>query len=460
MKITTIDPSTGLPISEHDAFTDEQVTDALERTTRAAGAWRRRPLAERIDAVRRVGSSLRAASIPLSELISREMGKPVTEAVAEVEKSAATADYYAREGAALLADEPAEVEGADAWVSYEPLGVVLAVMPWNFPVWQVMRFAVPALAAGNGVLLKHSPNVTGCALEIESLLLRAGLPPDLFTTIVVAEHDVPAVTRALIEDDRIAAVTLTGSLRAGSAVGAIAGASVKKSVLELGGSDAFVVLDDADLPTTAAAAVRARFGNCGQSCVSAKRFILDARIAEEFTRLFIEQVEQLVVGDPSDPRTDLGPLAREDLRDQVVSQVERSRSAGATVLSGGSPIRGPGSFHQPTVLGATGPGVAAFDEETFGPVAAIAIADDEAHAATLADQSSFGLGLSIWTGSRQRGVELARHVTTGAAFINAVVASDPRLPFGGSKASGYGRELAAVGMREFVNIRTYWSARP
>ncbi|MCW3840742.1 aldehyde dehydrogenase family protein [Micromonospora yasonensis] len=402
---------------------------------------------------------MRAGKDEFARLITDEMGKVLAEAAAEIEKSAVTCEYYASQAAAILGDELVEIDGVDAWVAYEPMGLVLAVMPWNSPFWQAMRFAIPAITAGNGVFLKHSPNVTGCALAIERVFLAAGLPEGVFTTIVVEEPRVPEVTRRLIADDRIAAVTLTGSNRAGAAVGAAAGRAVKKSVLELGGSDAFVVLADADPQAAAAAAAKARFTNAGQSCVCAKRFIVEAPIAEQFTAAFVAATRALTVGDPTDPRTNIGPMARGDLRDTIQRQVDQSLASGATLLTGGRPLPGSGYFFEPTILGNTAPGVVAFDEETFGPVAAVAIAADEADAVRLANTSQYGLGLSVWTAHPEHGIAIARQVTTGAAFINAVVASDARLPFGGTKRSGYGRELAASGLREFVNTRTYWAAR-
>jgi succinate-semialdehyde dehydrogenase / glutarate-semialdehyde dehydrogenase len=401
---------------------------------------------------------LRADSAQLSALVTAEMGKPIAEAEAEIEKSAITAEYYAAHAPAILADESVEVGSAQAWISYEPVGLVLAVMPWNFPVWQVLRFAVPTLAAGNGVLLKHSPNVTGSALAIEQLFRAAGLPEHLVRTLVVDEPDVPATIDRLIADDRIAAVTLTGSNRAGAAVGAAAGRASKRSVLELGGSDAFVVLADADVEAAAAEAVRARFTNSGQSCVCAKRFIVEAEVVDEFVDRFVAGVKGLVVGDPTDRRVVVGPLARDDLRVALRRQVDSSLAAGAVLATGGGSIDGRGYFFEPTVMTGTAPGMPVFDEETFGPVAAVAVAADPLQAAELAGATQYGLGLNIWTREASRGVELARRITSGAAFVNAIVASDPRVPFGGTKRSGYGRELAAVGLREFTNTRTYWVA--
>ncbi|RJF95480.1 aldehyde dehydrogenase family protein [Noviherbaspirillum saxi] len=455
--ITTINPATGAELRTYEAWTPAQVEAAAAAGHAAARAWGTQPLDVRVAAVRRLAQELRRQSKTFAELITAEMGKPIGEAAGELEKSAVTALYYADNADRILEDEKVAIDGVDAWVSYEPIGMVLAVMPWNFPVWQVMRFAIPAITAGNGVLLKHSPNVTGCALALEKLLLDAGLPKHLLTTLVIAEGDVPETIERLINDDRIAAVTLTGSNRAGAAVGAAAGRASKKSVLELGGSDAFVVLDDADLHAAAAAAVKARYHNSGQSCVCAKRFIVAESIAQEFTELFVKGACALVAGNPADAATQIGPLARADLRDALHRQVERSVEAGALLLAGGMPGEGEGYYYQPTVLGNVTPGMAAFDEETFGPVAAIAVAKNDEEAIRLANATPFGLSVSIWTSSSQRGVKVAKGITSGAAFINAITASDARVPFGGTKKSGYGRELAAAGVREFTNIRTYWS---
>ena len=458
--ITTVDPRTGEVLAVYPAFDDQQVETAIANAYAAAASWAATPLAKRLERLRALAETLRAGRDEYAALITAEMGKPITEAAGEVEKSAVTADYYLAHAAAILADEHVSIDGVKAWVGYEPLGVIYAVMPWNFPFWQVMRAAIPTLAAGNAILLKHSPNVTGSALAIQQLVERAGFPPGLLTTLVVAEPDVPRVSEQIIADDRVAAVTLTGSNRAGAAVGAAAGRAVKKAVLELGGSDPFIVLDDADLHAAATAAVRARFHNTGQSCVCAKRFLIADPVADEFTRLFVEKTRALVVGDPTDPATQVGPMARPDLRDQLHTQVQRSIAQGATLLTGGHPVDAPGTYYQPTVLANTGPGITAFDEETFGPVAALATASSDAELAALANASEYGLGLSIWTADTDRAVRLARSITSGAVFVNAVVASDPRLPFGGTRRSGHGRELAAAGIREFTTIRTYWITTP
>ncbi len=458
--ITTLDPATGDTLATYTGWTPEQIDAATARGFAAARAWGATPLAERLARVHALADTLRAESTALAALITREMGKIGAEAAGEIEKSAVTARYYAEHAPRILADETVAIDGVDAWVRHEPMGLILAVMPWNFPVWQVMRFAIPTLAAGNGVLLKHSPNVTGCALALEALFVAAGFPAHLVTTLVIAEAEVPATIEALIQDERIAAVTLTGSNRAGAAVGAAAGRAAKKAVLELGGSDAFVVLDDADLPAAVEAALKARFNNAGQSCVCAKRFIVSASIAEAFTAQFVAGAQALTPGDPAAAATRMGPLARADLRDALDRQVRASLERGAVLLTGGRAMDGPGCFYAPTVIGNAGPGTAVFDEETFGPVAAIAVARDDADAIRLAAATRFGLSISIWSASVERALGIARHVTTGAVFVNAMTASDARLPFGGTKQSGHGRELSSAGIREFTNTRTYWAARP
>ncbi|WP_321872019.1 NAD-dependent succinate-semialdehyde dehydrogenase [Paraburkholderia tropica] len=458
--ITTVNPLNGETIATYESWTQQQVEEAVERAHAAALAWGKTPLNERVTAVRRLAEVLRQESQTLSQLTTTEMGKVIAEAAGEVEKSAVTALYYADNADRYLSDEKVDIDGVDSWISYEPIGLVLAVMPWNFPVWQVMRFAIPSVTAGNGVILKHSPNVTGSALALEKIFVDAGFPKHLVTTLVVAEPEVPQLIEKLINDDRIAAVTLTGSNRAGAAVGSAAGRASKKSVLELGGSDAFVVLDDADLPRAVEAAVKARFNNAGQSCVCAKRFIVSESIADAFTEQFVAKVKALKVGDPTVAETQMGPLARADLRDMLDSQVQRSVDAGASLLTGGASIEGPGCFYAPTVLAVSGPGIAAFDEETFGPVAVVARAKNDEDAIRLAAATQFGLSISVWSASKDRALAVTKGVTTGAAFINSMTASDARVPFGGTKKSGYGRELASAGIREFTNTRTFWAAEP
>ena len=454
--VVTLNPATGERLAEYPAFSDADVDAALDRAAAAQTGWAALSFAERSAVLRRTAEVLRAQVEDLALLVTREMGKPLAEARAEVEKCATACDYYAEHAAEFLADEPVDTSADRSWIGYEPVGVVLAVMPWNFPLWQVLRVAAPALMAGNAALLKHSPNTTGCALAVQRVLTEAGAPEGLFAALVVAEPDVPTVTRRLIEDPRIGAVTITGSERAGRAVGAAAGDAIKKSVLELGGSDPFVVLADADLPRVAAMATRGRFLNAGQSCISPKRFVVDASVAEEFTRLLVDEVGKLTVGDPEAPGTDVGPMAREDLLEGVQRQVEASVEAGARLLAGGHRLEGPGNFYAPTVLTDVAPGQPAYDAELFGPVATVIVADGDDDAVRIANDTRFGLGASVWTADPDRGIAVARRIRSGAVFVNAVVASDVRMPFGGTRASGYGRELAAAGLREFVNVRTWW----
>jgi succinate-semialdehyde dehydrogenase/glutarate-semialdehyde dehydrogenase len=454
--VVTSNPATGKTLAEYPAFSDADVDAALDRAAAAQTGWAALPYPERAAVLRRAAEGLRSGVDGLALLVTREMGKPLAEARAEVEKCATACDYYAEHAGDFLADEPVDTSADGSWIGYEPVGVVLAVMPWNFPLWQVLRFAAPALMAGNAALLKHSPNTTGCAVAVEEILAAAGAPAGLFAALVVTEPDVPAVTQRLIEDPRVGAVTITGSERAGMAVGSAAGRAIKKSVLELGGSDPFVVLADADLPRVAAMAARGRLLNAGQSCISPKRFVVDASVADEFTRLLVAEVEALTVGDPEAPGTDVGPMAREDLLEGVHRQVEASVAAGARLLTGGRRLDGPGHFYAPTVLADVAPGQPAYDAEIFGPVAAVIVVDGEDEAVRIANDTRFGLGASVWTSDPARGVAVGRRIRSGAVFVNALVASDVRMPFGGTRASGYGRELAAAGIREFVNVRTWW----
>jgi succinate-semialdehyde dehydrogenase/glutarate-semialdehyde dehydrogenase len=455
-ELVTVDPATGKTLNSYPAADLPAVLDVLAVVHAAQPAWAARPVQERAELVRAVGAQLRKQADELAGLMTAEMGKPIAEARAEVEKSATACDYYADSGPDFLADRPVDTGDVQrSWVGHEPLGVVLAVMPWNFPFWQVLRFAAPTLLAGNTAVLKHSPNVTGCALAIEQVFRDAGLPDDVFRSIVVAEDDVPEVSRALIEDDRIAAVSLTGSERAGAAVAAAAGRAIKKSLLELGGSDPFVVLADADVELAVAGAVRSRFINSGQSCLAAKRFVVHADVAEEFTRRFAEAVRDLRVGDPRDEATVVGPMARRDLRDALDRQVRESVAAGARVLAGGAPLDGPGAFFAPTVVTDVTLDMPVLAEETFGPVAAVVVVADDDEAVAMANATRYGLGASVWSADPEHALAVGRRITSGALFVNAVVASDPRLPFGGTKRSGYGRELGEAGALEFTNARTY-----
>jgi succinate-semialdehyde dehydrogenase/glutarate-semialdehyde dehydrogenase len=395
---------------------------------------------------------LRARKAELGLLATQEMGKTIVEAEAEVEKSATGCDYYANHGHEHLADIAATSNAAESYIAFRPLGVLLAIMPWNFPYWQVFRAAAPALMAGNTVVLKHAANVTGCALEIERIFDAAGFPKGAFTTLVVAGKNMEAI----VADPRIAAVTLTGSEGAGSAVAATAGKYLKKTVLELGGSDAYIVLADADVEAAAKMAVRARFQNNGQSCIAAKRFIVEDAVYDAFAAAFVSHTEALKAGDPEDRATTLGPVAREDLRDGLDEQVQKTIAAGGKLLTGGKPLDRAGSYYAATIVGDVKPGMAMFDEETFGPAAALTRARDAEHAIELANDSPYGLGGNLWTRDIARGKEIAKRLESGAVFINGMTASDPRLPFGGVKRSGYGRELSGFGIHEFVNIQTVW----
>ena len=380
------------------------------------------------------------------------MGKPIAEAEAEVEKCAWTCEFFAEHAERMLAPETVATDASRSGTRYDPLGPVLAIMPWNFPFWQVFRFAAPALMAGNVLVLKHASNVPGCALAIERVFERAGFPEGAFTTLLVPA----AVAETIVDHAVIQAVTLTGSEAAGVSLAARAGRALKKTVLELGGSDPFIVLADADPAEAAAQATAARIVNNGQSCIAAKRFIVEEPLAERFETLFAQAMARQRVGDPLDRATQLGPLARADLVDEIDRQVRQSLEMGARLVTGGTRLPRPGFFYAPTVLARVEPGMAVFDEETFGPVAAVVRARDGGHAIELANRSRYGLGASIWTADANRGEALAAEIEAGLVFVNGPVKSDPRLPFGGIKRSGYGRELATAGIREFVNLKTVW----
>ena len=453
--ITTINPATGTELQRYPTMTAAQIDELLDSVDGARRGWADTSIDERARVLRRAADILRDRSSELAAVATAEMGKPIAEAVAEVEKCAWVCEYYAETSPPVLADREVEASGSRSWVAFEPMGTVLAIMPWNFPYWQVFRFAAPALMAGNAALLKHSPNVTGTALAIETLLRDAGLPADVFRTLVIAEPDVPDTVERLINDDRIDAVTLTGSNRAGAHVAAAAGRAAKKSLLELGGSDPFVVLDDADLDVVVPKAVVGRFLNTGQSCLCAKRFIVHASLVDEFARRFADAVEALPIGDPTADDTKIGPLARADLAANLAAQVQDSVAAGAKVLTGGHPMpdRGPAWF-MPTVVIDVNLEMPVMAEETFGPVAAVIAFETDDEAVRIANHTPYGLGASVWSGNATRALDVGRRIKSGALFINATTASDPRLPFGGVKQSGYGRELGEAGATEFTNIRT------
>ena len=452
MAIQSINPTTEEILATFDELSPEQADDAIAAANDAWGSWSRTPVGERERLIRGVAGYLRENKPRFSRLISLEMGKPIAEAEAEIEKCALTCDFYAENAERFLSSESVKTNAAESYVAFEPLGVLLAIMPWNFPFWQVFRFAIPALMAGNTALLKHASNVPQCSLAIQEAFENGGLPEDVFRSLLVKGD---AVER-IIEDPRVKAVSLTGSSATGSRVAGIAGRVLKKTVLELGGSDPFIVLADADLPASAAMAVRSRFQNTGQSCIAAKRFIVVQEVAFEFERLFAGEVSRLKVGNPLERGTQVGPMARADLRDALDEQVRTSIGQGAKALVGGERIGGPGYFYAPTVLTELSPQMPVLADETFGPVAAVVRVKDADEAIKVANDTPFGLGANLWTRDISAARELARRIEAGSVFINGMVASDPRLPFGGIKQSGYGRELSEFGIREFVNIQTVW----
>ncbi len=443
----SIHPYTLERLETHPIMNNRQLEDCLQAAEQAFTGWRRRSFAERSAVLLKVADLLLQHQEELARLISLEMGKVLPEALAEIEKSALVCRYYAEEAAGLLADSPREAGYRQSFVSYEPTGAVLGIMPWNFPFWQVFRYAAPTLMAGNVTLLKHAPNVCGCSKKIESLFLEAGAPRGVLQSLIIDILQVETVLKAGI----VQGVTLTGSNRAGAAVASLAGRYIKKTVLELGGSDALLVLPDADLPRAAATALQSRMNNAGQTCISAKRLIVTAPVAEAFTGELLEGIRKLQQGDPFRPETSTGPLARPDLAEQLQRQVAASLQAGARLEYGGGMEA---CNVQPTLLVNVQPGMAAFEEETFGPLACITIARDEEEALALANQSRYGLAASIWSRDTERALRLARRLEAGSVFINSLVKSDPRIPFGGIRQSGYGRELGREGLLEFVNAKT------
>ncbi len=452
-QVVTINPATDEVIESFDAMDWSQVSGLIDNAVAAQAAWRNSPLEERSTKLRRLGQILRDDVEDHATLISKEMGKPITEARGEVLKCALACDYYADHLVEFLTPKPVKTEAVNSYVAYEPLGVIFAVMPWNFPYWQVIRFAAPTLAAGNGGMLKHASNVTGSAIAIQHAIEQAGFPKGLFTSLVVADH---SMVNQIVEDNRIAAVTLTGSEKAGASVAEAAGRALKKTVLELGGSDPFVILEDADSEAIAPFAVKARFLNTGQSCLCAKRFIVADNLIDDFEGRIKTLVEGLKLGDPLDPSTQLGPLAKKAFVDDIDKQVQDSIAMGARLVTGGHRIDGPGNFYAPTILADVTPEMPVFNQETFGPVLALVGANSSEQAIKLANTTQYGLAASIWTKDPSIGVKLGADIASGALFVNGVVASDPRLPFGGVKLSGYGRELSIEGLHEFMNVRAVW----
>ena len=452
MTIASVNPATGQQIKTYDEMTPAQVSAAVAQAHESWKSWRKTSFADRGRLMKSAGEILRRRKEEFARLMAIEMGKPLKQGVAETEKCAWSCDYYADHAEGHLAPDVITTDASRSYVACDPLGVVLAVMPWNFPLWQVFRFAAPALMAGNAAVLKHASNVPGCALVIEEVFDQAGFPKGVFRTLLIGSSQVKAV----IEHPLVRAVTLTGSTPAGKAVAAQAGAVVKKAVLELGGSDAYIILEDADLDLAVQTCVTSRLINSGQSCVNAKRFVVVEPQLAAFTERFVALMKTKKIGDPLADGTDIGPQARFDLRDDLHKQVVESVRKGATLLLGGEIPPGTGAYYPPTVLADVRPGMPAYDEELFGPVAAIVKAKDEHDAVRIANDSIFGLGASVFTKDVARGERLARDLEAGCTFVNGLVASDPRLPFGGIKESGYGRELGSYGIKEFVNIKTVY----
>jgi succinate-semialdehyde dehydrogenase/glutarate-semialdehyde dehydrogenase len=449
----SFNPATDTVLGEFPTCDAGTIEQRLRTAAASQKAWARMEVRQRTPYLLQVATVLRRKKDELARAMTLEMGKPLAESLGEIEKCAWNFEYYAQQGETFLADQVVASAATDSRIVYDPLGLVLAVMPWNYPFWQVMRAAAPVLVGGNGMVLKHASNVPQCALALEQVFKDAGLPEGLFTTLLVESSAV----RGLIADDRIAAVTFTGSTPVGRSIAAQAGQALKKQVLELGGSDPFIVLADADIEAAAAVAVKARFSNTGQSCISSKRFIVEAAAADRFTEAFVAGARKLVVGDPLQAGTTIGAMARRKLRDELHAQVVASVKEGARVLIGGQPLDGPGAFYPPTILDQVTPDMTAAREETFGPAAAILRVTSVDQAIAVANDSPFGLGAALWTRDLDRARQLTRRIDAGAVFVNGMVASDPRLPFGGTKQSGYGRELGHLGLHEFMNIKTVWT---
>jgi succinate-semialdehyde dehydrogenase/glutarate-semialdehyde dehydrogenase len=452
MAIATINPTNGETLKTFEALTQQQLEEKLQLAHDTFQSYRRSSFAEREPLMFRAAQLIEDEKRSLAKLMTTEMGKPFKAAVGEAEKCSWVCRYYAEMARQLLADEVVSTEARKSYVRFEPIGPVLAVMPWNFPFWQVLRFAAPALMAGNVGLLKHASNVPQCSLAIEDIFLRAGFPKGAFQSLLIGSREV----EGLLNDPRVVAATLTGSEPAGRSVASIAGKQIKKTVLELGGSDPFIVMPSANVKKAAEVAVKARTMNNGQSCIAAKRFIIASSIYNEFTEEFVSGMKRLKVGDPMDDNTDIGPLATKQIVDDLHEQVQRAVAAGARVLTGGRKIDGPGNFYEPTVLDNLGPETPVSCEEIFGPVATLFRVDTLDEAIRIANITSFGLGSAAWTNEPNEQKAFVERLEAGSVFINGMVASDPRLPFGGVKNSGYGRELSAFGIREFVNIKTVW----
>ncbi|OYT15869.1 MAG: succinate-semialdehyde dehydrogenase [Bacteroidetes bacterium 4572_77] len=449
----SINPTNGKLIREYKEISQQEALRIVESVDFEWGSWKLTSYKSRAQLLLNLAKELRNKKAKYAQLITQEMGKPITESIAEVEKSAWVCEYYAQEGEGMLADEYISSDAKQSFVSFEPLGVVLAVMPWNFPFWQVFRFAAPALMAGNTAVLKHASNVMACANAIEDSFKNAGFPQNAFRNLQISSAKVADI----IKHKAIKATTVTGSEYAGSQVAMTSGKEIKKSVLELGGADAFVVLKDADLKKAAQWGVFSRMLNNGQSCIAAKRFIVEKPVAQEYISLLQEELKSWTIGDPQEAETKIGPLARPDLLQDIETQIQDAIEKGGLLHIGGRKINRKGNYFEPTIISNIHPEMKIFREETFGPVFSIFIAEDEDEALAMANNSDFGLGGSIWTQDTAKGIELARKMETGAVFVNGLTKSDPRLPFGGVKKSGFGRELAHYGIKEFVNIKTIWA---
>ena len=452
MAIETVNPATGKMEKSFNEMSESEVMELIGKGKEAFGKWKNVPYEERKRLLKNAASILREKKYDYGRILTLEMGKPVVQSIAEVEKCALACDYYADNGEKILKEEIIATDGSESYVRFDPIGVVLAVMPWNFPFWQVFRFAAPALMAGNTGLLKHASNVPMCALAIEEIFLKAGFPQNVFKTLLIGSGMVEKV----INHPDVKGVSLTGSEPAGRSIAGAAGKMIKKSVLELGGSDPFIVLADADIDEAVKTAVTARMINNGQSCIAAKRFIAVEKIYNEFEEKFVKAVKNVKTGDPMDGSTELGPMAREDLLIELDSQIKKSVAKGAKILCGGKRIDVPGFYYEPTVLANVKEGMPAYEEELFGPAASLIKAEDEKDAVSIANNTAFGLGASIWTNDKLKAKELIPLIEAGSVFVNGMVKSDPRLPFGGIKTSGYGRELSHYGIKEFVNIKTVW----
>lgn len=452
MPIQTLNPATGEIEKIFVEYTTEEVDSIIEKVNEDFIAWRNVDYLKRAVPMKKAAFILRDNKKEFGKILTMEMGKTLAQAIAEVEKCSLVCDYYAENTHKILQEELIQTDASESFVRFDPIGIVLAVMPWNFPFWQVFRFAAPALMAGNAGILKHASNVPMSALAIEQIFIDAGFPNNIFRTILIG----PKLVEQVIKNPKIKAVTLTGSEPAGKKVAELAGSRLKKSVLELGGSDPFIVLEDADIDTAVSTAVTARLINNGQSCIAAKRFIVVEKVYDQFKNKFVDRMKNIKVGDPMDDSTELGPIARADLREELLNQVRLSAEKGAVVLCGGNILPGKGFYFEPTVIANVKPGMPAYEDELFGPVASLILAEDESDAIRIANESPFGLGASLWTKDISKAKKLSAEIESGSVFINGMVKSDPRLPFGGIKLSGYGRELSHYGIKEFVNIKSVW----